>query len=266
MKMARLLTLCSLALASKFLSGTAVYVTLEKGDLYIGEDTLMVVPQLGLRSNHCKMFVNDKYALTLLGAFAIFEANDAKDGKPVGQTEYSFDLIANNLLAKPHTPDEMKAGVAEGIIKWQKAALRATPPDMRPSRVGDNFAVSASIFWFDGSKPMMQSVRIVPVLVGGEIDTTEGPDELIEIPADRIVAAPESQQKAFRDLDTSLTLTRITDPVAQLDVLLKAESRLSKDLVGPPFTIFRLSKMGARWMPGAGAKTCSANSHLTISH
>lgn len=54
----------------------------------------------------------------------------------------------------------------------------------------------------------------------------------------------------------------IDDGYSKIDALLNRETQLSRDRVGPPFTIFRLSMMGSTWM--AGADICKGNTHLTI--
>lgn len=60
-------------------------------------------------------------------------------------------------------------------------------------------------------------------------------------------------------------LNAIDNGAGKVEWLLQKESELSKDIVGPPFTIFRLSPIGgSSWMKGA--EQCKVNTHLTAAH
>jgi hypothetical protein len=196
----------------------------------------------------------------------MLQVDGIKDGKPFGHNEYSFDPIANEMMAKPRTPIEMRNAVVAGIKKWQKGILLATPPSERSNRAGDQNALVASIFWFDGSKLMMQNIRAVPVVDTGEIYSKVTPSEPIEIPDHGFVSPPGARKKAPTDPNTQHKIAPLTDPAAVVNTLLGAESELSKDVVGPPFTIFRLSRGGGEWLSRDGTAMCKTNSHLAIRH
>jgi hypothetical protein len=112
----------------------------------------------------------------------------------------------------------------------------------------ESLKVSGTLFWFDGDKPMMQQFAVTPVL---------HPDAAIGFKLVHQQATMMSEGKIIWNDDSVHAASNTTslassesklDGKSELDEILKAEAKVSKNVVGPPFTIVRLTNKGGVWV------------------
>jgi hypothetical protein len=248
-----------LAFSSTFSSGTAMYPIYWNGAIFVGQDTLALIPEINRETHHCKMFANDKYVLATAGTLGFFHNDNFGKGPIKGHLVYSLDPPINEIFKIPLSPDQMVNRIMKAFEDWQRRTMLPLNEDDR--KLFAQTGLAGYLFWFDKGVPMTQYFEVNPVVKNGQITfnhpvlkgaMTEGVPLTVDGPRHRAIHDPGMQKR----------LISIDDGFAKIDMLLRRETELSGDAVGPPFTIFRLSMMGGNsWM--SGADVCKVNTHLT---
>ncbi len=257
------MALCGLLVATTFSSGTAYYAVRKDGALYIGEDTLIRIDELDSSENHCKMFVNQRYALAIAGDVAAYTYSPADNGETVVHFFYNLDAGANDIFTRGASPEAIVTQMIDAIESFQRKTLDTI--EGRSVRQQHYQGISATLFWFAGRKPMMERFSVAPVVREGGVafDVRTTPPE--EIAENALVTDTNAFHRAATDEETLRRVKAEPDPVRRLNELLKQESEFSTDakgsqFVGPPFTIVRLRSSGAVWMQEGSF--CKENTHF----
>ena len=229
-----------------------------KGATFIGQDTLELMPEIQQETHHCKMFVNDRYALATAGTLGIFRKDSVRKGPIKGRFDYSLGAQINEIFKAPQSPEQMVKRIMTAFEDWQQKILLQMNNEDR--KLFAENGLGGYLFWFDNGVPMTQYFEVNPVVSNGKI-TFNNP--IGKQPMTEGVPLPGGgpRHRATDDPGMIKKLVTINDGSAKIDALLQRETQLSPDAVGPPFTIFRLTMMGNSWMPGADI--CKGNTHLT---
>jgi hypothetical protein len=263
MKITTLATIALMFVAPALSSGTALYPVYWKGALFVGQDTLEVVPQLKKSDHRCKMFVNDQFVLGTAAALALYRRTGGK-GSQTGHMEYKLDPRLNEIFKTHKDSGQMVKQIIAAAEEWEKETMTPMIDSDRARFAAQGF--KGFLFWFENGVTMNQFFAVYPVLNGRAIsfnvDNRQGKKQ---IPAGHFAIPEGISQRAWGFPGRPERMNAIDDGVGKVEWLLQKESELSKDVVGTPFTIFRLSPIGgSNWMKGA--EQCKANTHLTATH
>jgi hypothetical protein len=252
--------------------GTAIFATYQDGALFVGADTLTKLPYFDNKGGsfyadvqRCKLFVTPSIVVSVNGGGTPTRVTASTETSLTTKEEGPLEPLINRALELERTPAALIARLRRDVQNWKSETFQKLPKKDVLASKEDGTVIT--VFYFDSNaKATMTSMSFTPTLEKGRYNSVEKDEGTWTLGTNQYMATPFSYHASLTQQFVD-SLRIYPDAPRRLIEALNKEHQISRDpkagfVVGPPYTVFRLSVMGGAWIPGNGIDMCKGNTHL----